>query len=636
MSETHFQRLSRWLQLEAAAEDAQTQQTLLDMPPELAEQSGHSLVGLVPEDLAAGLGGRALVTLSKRNEQQSLPWTRLNIGSPVLLSRQTSPGENDDTRPWRGVISARDRRTVQVALNQWPEFEDERALFRIDLSGDEVARLRQQSALDQAAAARDGRLAHLRQILLGELEPRFGPLDSAFTAFNPDLNPAQHEAIALALAAEDLAIIHGPPGTGKTTTVVELIRQAVQRGDRILACAPSNLAVDNMFERLLAAGESVLRLGHPARVLPTLRDHTLDVMVEQHPDVRLARKLMRDAHALRSKAGRYGRTGLDRQTRREMQREARAMLHDARRLESQTVQRLLAQAQIICATTTGLDEQLLGDMTFDLAVVDEAGQSTEPGMWLPVLRTQRLVLAGDHCQLPPTILSQQAAAEGFGVSLMERLQNDFSGRISRRLVRQYRMHRQIMAFSSAEFYDNSLEADDRVAAALLTDEPSVQPDELTCCPIHFIDTAGAGFDEELEPDGKSRRNVHEARLVCELVAELQTLGLAAADIAVITPYSAQVRYLREALADESLEIGSVDGFQGREKKVVIISLVRSNPEGDIGFLGELRRMNVALTRAQRKLLVIGDSATITYEPFYQRLVAYFEEVGAYHSVWERL
>jgi ATP-dependent RNA/DNA helicase IGHMBP2 len=289
---------------------------------------------------------------------------------------------------------------------------------------------------------------------------------------------------------------------------------------------------------------------------------------------------------------------------------------------------------VLCATLTGLNNDVLGQRQFDLAVIDEAGQSTEPACWLPLMRCRRLVMAGDHCQLPPTVISQEAAQEGFAVSLLERLVSLHGRMVTRRLEVQYRMHEAIMGFSSAQFYDGSLEAHGSVRGHLLCHLPEVAPQPFTQVPVEFIDTAGAGYDEQPEPDGESRRNPGEAELVCRKVQAMLAAGVPAESIAVISPYAAQVRLLRDKLAVPGLEIDSVDGFQGREKEAVVLSLVRSNQEGEVGFLGDVRRMNVALTRARRKLLVIGDSATLSSHPFYQSLFSYFEFLGAYQSVWE--
>ena len=245
-----------------------------------------------------------------------------------------------------------------------------------------------------------------------------------------------------------------------------------------------------------------------------------------------------------------------------------------------------------------------------------------------------MVLAGDHCQLPPTVISREAVAEGFAVSLFERLMQRYGETSAYRLSVQYRMHEQIMGFSSQWFYESSLVADNSVREHLLYELPSVIRNDLTAGPVEFIDTAGAGYDEELEGDGDSRLNASEAELIRRRVTSLLDAGVTPADIAVIAPYAAQVRKLRELLRVERLEIDTVDGFQGREKEAVLISLVRSNANGEIGFLADVRRMNVALTRARRKLIVVGDSATIGTHLFYQQLIDYFKTIGAYRTVWE--
>jgi ATP-dependent RNA/DNA helicase IGHMBP2 len=655
--EDHFQRLIRLLDLEADAEAAQMLRATQRMSGEDAQRAGTTLIRLVVDDMEAGLGNRTLVSLI-RKDRAELPWTRLDAGSPVVFSPETDgPREG-----WRGIISQRRRHHVQVAFEEPPP-ESPHATYRIDLVYDEVARQRQREALQRAAGAHGDRLAELRDLLNRGGDFRFQPPAVAPVPLDVGLDASQREAAAMALAAKDVAIIHGPPGTGKTTTVVELIRQAVRRGERVLACAPSNMGVDNLLERLLRHDVRAVRMGHPARVLPQLRDSTLDFLVDKHPDARLAAKLVRQASTLRDRAGKYTRGKPARGAKQEMRGEARALLDDARRLERQAVHQILDQASVICATTTGLDSRYLGQREFDLAVIDEACQTTEPGCWTVLLRCGRLVLAGDHCQLPPTIISSDAAREGFGVSLLERLMDREGPRLSRQLTVQYRMHQQIMEFSSREFYGDTLVAHASVRDHLLADPgesdlaadmeaaesetgtpddtpsihvglPGVLPTDLTSTPVHFIDTAGAGYDEEQEEEGESRLNPREAELVVQLVDSLLDAGLRPGDMGVITPYSAQVRRLRELIRRDGLEIDSVDGFQGREKEAILISLVRSNPAGEIGFLADTRRMNVALTRARRKLIVIGDSATIAGNPFFHRLLEYLEQVGAYHTVWE--
>jgi ATP-dependent RNA/DNA helicase IGHMBP2 len=623
----HFSRLVRLLNLESEAEARQ----ILDDARQsgAAERAGNCLSGLVVVEESAGLGGRCLLTLAKRNRDLQLPWNRLEPGAPVLLSvAGAKSGEG-----WRGVVCQRERHALTIAVNEPPDDEARTASFRLDLSADESARQRQLAALQRARTASRDRLTEMCRALLGEMPPAFRS-ESPLVPLDPALNSSQQDAIRFALSATDVAILHGPPGTGKTTAVVEVIRQAVRRGQKILATAPSNLAVDNLLERLLACGERAVRLGHPARVLPELRAHTLDLMVEDHDDTRQARKLAKKAFGLFRQAGKWTRAKPEPGTRQQLRQEGRLLLADARSLENQAVERILDSATIVCATLTGLDSEVLGQRQFDLAVIDEAAQATEPVCWLPLLRSNCLILAGDHCQLPPTILSREAADNGFGISLMERLVDRYGPAVTRRLNVQYRMHEAIMNFSSRQFYDGSLEAHASVRTHQLCDLPGVTANPLTESAVRFIDTAGAGYDEQPEPDGKSRLNPQEAELVASKVRALLDSGVASEMMAVIAPYSAQVRLLREKLPIPGLEIDSVDGFQGREKEAVILSLVRSNPEGEVGFLADVRRINVALTRARRHLLVVGNSATLSCDPFYAGMVAYFESIGAYQSVWE--
>ena len=296
---------------------------------------------------------------------------------------------------------------------------------------------------------------------------------------------------------------------------------------------------------------------------------------------------------------------------------------------------LIDSAKVVCATLTGLNSELLKDREYDLVVIDEAAQSTEPPCWIPLLRSRRLVLAGDHCQLPPTIASSEAKRDGFQISMMERMVQRWGDKIARRLTTQYRMHSQIMQFSSDEFYDSQLVCADSVREHLLSDLPHVSQNRVTQTAIQFYDTAGSDCVENSETDGDSRENPGEADYVARQVNDLIASGLSPSEIAVISPYSAQVRLLRSLIADPGVEIDTVDGFQGREKEAIIISLVRSNPKGELGFLTDTRRMNVALTRARRKLIVFGDSATLANHEFYLKLLNYFETESAYGTIWDQ-
>lgn len=616
----HFENLRRWLEMEGEAEKERLEERRKIQSSSQAERSGETLLDMVVKTHASGLGGRYLLTLQKRRSTDRLPWHRFKVGSPVILSAEGgSRGESVS-----GVVSGRRIDALEIAVEVWPEGDR----FRLDLSPDEVTRKRQLAAMESARKA-GGRTGQLRDILLFEREPGFRAVRDAQPS--EALNSSQQQAVEFALSANDLAIIHGPPGTGKTTTVVELICRAVANGERVLACAPSNTAVDNLLERLVVAGEPALRLGHPARVLEVVRSHTLDALVEQHDAHHIIQEMLREAEQLERRASRFTRARPASGQKYQQRQEARELRKHARMMERQAINEVIASARVICATVS-FDFSILEDHEFDLLVIDEACQSVEPGCWVPLKYAHRLVLAGDHCQLPPTILSKEAAREGYAISLMQRLVEHYGDLTTRQLTVQYRMHEQIMQFSSRHFYNGTLQADQSVKSHRLSDLPQVTTAD--DAPVVFIDTAGAGWDEELEPEGLSKLNPQEGRLVLKQVSALCMAGLSPRDIAVIAPYAAQVRWLRQHTEFDQLEIDTVDGFQGREKEAVVMCTVRSNKAAEVGFLADSRRMNVALTRARRKLIVIGDSGTLGSDAFFTQLLAWFEEIGAYRSVWD--
>ncbi len=640
--EKHFVNMAEWLAMESTAEIARMEERRKQQNSADAERSGESILDLVIADHRPGLGGNQLITFKRRNETIKMPWHRLRVGSPVVVSQFDSRSSGSDT----GVVSAKKFDSIEVALHHRPDGD----CFRVDLTADEITRQRQLAAINTAMGSR-GRPGHMRSVLMGVRKPGFMEKELELE-FHSNLNESQQSAVRFSLLAEDLAIIHGPPGTGKTTTVVEFIVQAIKRGESVLACAPSNAAVDNLLERLIDAKQQVVRIGHPARVAQRVRDFSLDGLVEKHDNTPVIREMRREAESIFRKADKWTRAKQPRGHRQEQRQEAKRLISDAKMLERQAIDSIMGRAKVICATTT-FNESLLGERRFDICVIDEACQSTEPGCWVPMLRCDRLVLAGDHQQLPPTVLSTQAAREGFAKSLMEREMELYGTEVSRMLTVQYRMHRKIMDFSSQEFYDGELVAHESVVEHLLSDleevdlanasfggvaAPDSNPIDANFIeePVTFIDTAGAGWDEELEPGGLSKRNPKEADLILKKANVLIETGLDPKDIAIIAPYAAQVRLLRSLSQHETLEIDTVDGFQGREKEAVLITLVRSNNENEIGFLADRRRMNVALTRARRKLVVIGDSATLGIDDFYKSFFEYVESLQAYHTVWEEL
>lgn len=616
----------RLLELERQAEIDAAELRLQNRSDAELVARGDTLLRLQVADLEPGLGGQLHAVL-RPSREPGLPVHRLAPGDVVAV-RSTR-----EAAPLTTAVIVRVRAdAITVALDD--EDAELPSLLRVDRVATDVTYRRLEQALRDLAADHKAERARLVDVLFGAREPQF---DSRRTIaadawLDRGLDESQRAAVAHALGAEHVALIHGPPGTGKTTAVVELIRQAVARGERVLACAPSNVAVDNLAARLARAGVRIVRLGHPARVMEDVQEHTLAAQVDRSPDQRLLRDVrreidvsLRQLQRAKSRSDRFAARDQTRQLRREL-----------RQLEQGVTRGLVDGAQVVLCTLVGAHDGLIGHTQFDLLVIDEAAQALEAACWIPLRRAARVVLAGDHRQLPPTIHSQTAAREGLGRTLFERLaETDGNGDVARMLTRQYRMHEKIMAFSAERFYQQRLQADASVRHHLLSDLPGVAISPWTSEALCFVDTAGAGHEETEGDDEGSKANPGEAELVAHVVEELCAAGLDAAHIAVITPYNAQVQLLRRRLEHRpTLEIGSVDGLQGREKEAVVVSLVRSNELGAVGFLAEMRRLNVALTRARRHLTVIADSATLAHDRELLALIEHLQTHSVYRSAFE--
>ncbi|HEY8211732.1 MAG TPA: IGHMBP2 family helicase [Myxococcaceae bacterium] len=623
-----FDGLLRWLALERAAAKARFEEERSRLT--LAELETKGLVALDLESVeeSIGLGGRILVTF-EHPERRNLR-ARFHPGDQV----QVRPRKSEDVAPARGIVSRGGRRQVQIAFDRPPpEFVAEGRL-RLDLAPNDVTFDRAEAAVRKVKALEHGQERHTRELLLGNEPPKFDRPRPA--ELEQPLNPEQRAAVEQALSAEDFFLVHGPPGTGKSTVLAEVASQSARAGKRLLCTAASNAAVDHLLELCLDRGLKAVRIGHPARIAPALVQHALDVMVEEHEDRKLSRELFEEAFALQGYARRQRSQGRSRErfaNARESSAEARKLFDDARALERKAVRSVLDRAQAICVTLSSIDSPVLTGEPFDLALFDEATQAVEPLGLLPFLRAKTVILAGDHRQLPPTVLSMEASKAGLSISLFERLLADHGDAVKRMLREQYRMHEQIMSFPSREMYGGELRAHPTVAKRTLAEvlKPGAAVD---APPLLFLDTAGKGFDDEVAQGSESRFNPGEAALVAARARELLDAGLAPAELAVIAPYSAQADLLRERAPHPDVEIDTVDAFQGREKDAILVSLTRSNAGGDIGFLSDLRRMNVAITRARRHLFVVGDSATLSGHPFYARFIEEAQQQGGYRSAWE--
>jgi len=510
----------------------------------------------------------------------------------------------------------------------------------VDLLFDDNSYEEMFSALTRAAALgeKDNAEGRLVKILTGQLSPTFNTQHKPVAV--PTLNASQQAAVNNILAANELAIVHGPPGTGKTTTLVQAIRLLIQEQheQQILVVAPSNTAVDWLSEKLSMEGLNVLRIGNPARVSERLLSLTLDQQMADHPHMTTVKKMKKQAAGYLDMAHKYKRHfgRAEREQRKALFDEAHRVLKEVEQAEQYIFNDLLSRAQVITATLVGASHHTIRTPRYRTVVIDEAGQALEPGCWIPIVKAQKVVFAGDHNQLPPTIKSEEAAREGLSNTLLEKCVAWHPESVVM-LEEQYRMHEAIMGYASSIFYKGKLRAHATVANRSL-----FNGDE----PLLFIDTAGCGYEEKTA--GTRISNPEEAAfLVQHLVSYVATLRTHYNEehfptIAIISPYRQQIEVLQEAVQQQpelqairdKMTVNTIDSFQGQERDIVYISMTRSNPDSRIGFLSEIRRMNVAMTRAKQKLVVVGDSATLSQLPFYAHFIKYATERDGYKSAWE--
>jgi superfamily I DNA and/or RNA helicase len=461
-------------------------------------------------------------------------------------------------------------------------------------------------------------LYKLFEQLHGETQtsPKPSVTGSSLDFRNQLLNESQRQAIAAITQNESISIVHGPPGTGKTTTLIAAVLQLIKAGEKVLVSAPSNTAVDNISRGLLQQGVRLLRVGNTSKVDETIFAHTPEGKLSNSKQQKEIKQLKIRAEEFRRMALKYKRSfgKAEREQRNLLFKEVKNIRSEIKKMQAYNEEKLFEEAEVIAGTPIGLYDAGVDHLHFQTLVIDEAGQCIEPLAWCIFPLAEKIVLAGDHWQLPPTVLSYEAARLGLNRSILETA-IEKTGAVYLLNI-QYRMKPVIAGFSSAYFYNN-----------LLLTAP-----HLTNSHVHisFIDTAGSGYNETHGPDGSSLQNEGELWVVQKL---LETELLDPIATAFISPYSGQVSAAKESLPG-GLRVSTIDSFQGQEKDNIIVSLVRSNDEGDIGFLKDYRRMNVALTRAKDKLFVIGDSATIGADAFYNSFLTYIEIHGSYRSVWE--
>ncbi len=490
----------------------------------------------------------------------------------------------------------------------------------MQLSLDETTYRTMFEALSDVAQARSGRLAELRDVICGMVEPSFRDI---YPVRFPWLNRSQEVAVNNMLCSRDVMIVHGPPGTGKTTTLVEAIAETLNREPQVLVCAQSNMAVDWICQKLVERGVRVLRIGNPTRVNDQMLGYCYERQYEAHPDYPELWSIRKAIRQLQGERRKHSMSS-------SVQSRINRLRHRAEELEVKINVELFDNARVVASTLVGSNSSLLTGRRFGTLFVDEAGQALEAATWIAVRKADRVVLAGDHLQLPPTIKCYDAERAGLGVTMMEMVVRRWQQAVTL-LTTQYRMNRQIMQFSSDWFYGGSLKAADEVKVRGILDFDT---------PMEWIDTSQMDFNEQVQGAGCSKVNVKEAVFfVARLEEYVSRIGLERIlderiDFGLISPYKAQVRYMRQIVKRsavlrqlrEVLTVDTIDGFQGQERDVVFISLVRSNDDGSIGFLSDLRRMNVAITRARMKVVVIGNAETLCHHKFYAKLYAYIQSL----------
>jgi len=628
---SELRHLADILQLEMQEDIEQFRQKVQNRPLSERKKEGFSWYPVQTIQTGFAIGEKAFVVIERHSNPDNQ--NQFRAGSTVQLFCEQTGIED---KHYTGVVNYIDKNRMKIILNNndLPEWLNA-GMVGVDLLFDDRSYQEMLAAIERVIKSEKNKLAELRDKLLGYRPtepPYFVPSSEKFDF----LNDAQHDAVLKMHYCSDVLAIHGPPGTGKTTTLVEGIRQLCQKEATILVTAPSNTAADLLTERLSEKGLRVIRIGHISRVDDAVLHHTLDYQLATHPESKHIKKVRQEAAQARRQARRFRRSFRDeeRAERKMLYAEAKDLSEWAIQLEEKMIEQLLTGADVITCTLVGAAHPLLHRRTFRTVVIDEAAQALEAAAWIAISKGSRVLFAGDPLQLSPTVKSRQAAREGLSETLLEKVMERTPN--VHLLDTQYRMHRDIMEFSNGQFYEGQLKAAESVAQHQLN-IPDNQP-------VIFIDTAGCGFDEQMDKTGQSKYNSEEFYLIREHLYQLADafLGKEMPTIALISPYREQVNFMLTTIREEPslndlpIRVDTIDGFQGQENEIVILSLVRSNNKGEIGFLSDYRRMNVAMTRAKKQLIVVGDSATIGQDPFYSQFIEYCESLGAYRSAWEYL
>ena len=618
----------KYIESEQDTEVQETTSAYRQLSDKQLQQKGVCLYGLRITSIKSGIGGSTLIQFEAGiGGVDRLPESnKIRVGDVVEVSKHESKKKDkDDLEKWNFIATATrvNDQTITVSIKKdLPN--DQPDLFRISKMANSVSYKRMQDAMRWLEKQQDSPF-DLIQVIFNTLKPRSFQLENNLDFFDKSLNTPQQAAVVACLEAQELHLIHGPPGTGKTHTCVEVIRQLVKQKKRLLVCGPSNISVDNLVERLGKCKLDIVRIGHASRVLDSVLHYSLDVRLYSSDEGQIVNEIRKELDLVLNKASKSKRRG----DRHAMYQEAKQLRNELRTREKTVLETTIRNAQVILSTLNGAASKILFGEQFDVVMIDEASQALEAESWIAIQKGRKLILAGDHLQLPPTIQSKGDIKKALSFTLFERMLKIYGNSVKTLLNIQYRMNKDIMQFSSDYFYEGKLVCGPGdVENRLLIDLAGVIECEETSIPLVFIDTCNDDLIETSDEED-SKYNLGELELVIGYVENLIKSGVEASNIAIISPYTAQISKLKSALKENFplIELGTVDGIQGREKECVIISFVRSNTRGEVGFLAESRRLNVAITRPKRHLCLIGDSQTLQRDPCIKKLIAYFEERG---------
>lgn len=619
------------LDLEKKEESISMQRQINELGTTDAERKGLVLTKMVYSNFKVFIGGKYLYSFEKSNHS-NIPYSKISAGSWVQVLDSSS------AEVMRAIVYNVKKNEINLVMNQFVNERELQGRFKIEMCVDNVTYKRLESGIDELIKKTEDKSKSVLIPLLRHDSKIFDDFEEdsleVFDECMNDLNEAQKNAVKYSISGTPLSLIHGPPGTGKTKTLSAIVYNLIKNEKKVLVCAGTNAAVDHLVRNLIGYELNAIRVGHPSRVNQELSFTLLEKKLDETESGKHINKFKKELqNCLRVKKRRIGKGRyLEKDEFQSEKGLIKAYRLEIKRLSKKCLEELALDQGIFCSTMTMSRGDELSELKFDYVVIDEAAQIMEPMSYLPLFKASSFIFAGDHKQLPATVKSSECLEKGLGKSLFETLVESFPQAVHL-LDTQYRMHPEILKFSSDYFYEGRLKT-----AEVLVDRKN---DKVTSHILSglknavFIDTSGADFEEEILNHSGSYINSKEALAVSRLIADLLENGTDEKNIGVIAPYRAQANNIREAIDSlGKIEVSTVDSYQGREKDCIIISLTRCNEKKQIGFLKELRRMNVAMTRARHQLIILGDSITIGENEFYKKMIQYFQDINGYHSIWE--